>query len=134
MNIICASQDQIDSVWPIAKPWLDLALNPIGEKADDRLAEARNGHGQLWFVLDASSACVAAFLTRSILDGDKVLEVYALAGKGMKSWYWEVAEALERHRRWIGASEIRFRTKRSAGRFLAILGYERCDDEWWRRK
>ena len=123
MTVWNLRQDQIPEFWWLVAPWLDRALRPNGENADDIYPSALAGHYQLWIILGNHDP-VGGFATRVVVEeGRRVLEVYALAGKGMRTWMGEVNKALEDMRCFVGAKEIRFGTTRRAKRLLAKFGF-----------
>lgn len=130
VRVIVLAPQQIPESWWLVAPWLDKALEPIGENADAIYPGAYNSHYQLWLILRGND-CLGAFCTCVALVGsEKILEVYALAGRGMKEWWREVKMALERMEEWVGAEEIHFQTKRRAARWLKKVGFEDNGNGW----
>ena len=133
MSVWSLQPKHVPEFWWLAEPLLDLALKPIGESANDFYAGALTGHYQLWLLLHGSDA-LGAMLTRVVVEeSGRVLEVYALGGRGMKGWRGETKEALEEMKLHSGAGSIRFRTKRKASRLLTRSGFRSDDNVWWQR-
>ena len=119
-HVIAVSPADLDDVWPHIKHFIGEGLKVAGDDPQRVAADILAKEAHLWVVVDDHPTRFrAAFLSSARnIDGQHVLTLYGLAGKGAQHWARMIEERMVEYARAIGAKSIRFAGKDAWARIL----------------
>lgn len=110
-KIFCVPPTMVGDAWPACGEWL---LRGLAECSDmgvlETIDKCRDGSFQLWMIGDVQGAeSLGACVTEIIeADGDRVVALYALAGKRLHEWSDDFADAITKFATAEGCRAVRF--------------------------
>lgn len=119
-HVIAVAPADLDDVWPHIKAFISEGLRVAGDDPQRVAADILAKEAHLWVVVDDHPTRFrAAFLSSARnIDGQHVLTLYGLAGRGAQHWAKMIEERMVEYARAIGAKSIRFAGKDGWARIL----------------